>query len=410
MNLAYLTTVYPSVSHTFIRREILGLEGRGHTIQRCSIRRPDNCVDKLDLDEEEKTFYCLEQSVIRLLIDTLHMFILSPIRWLNTFFMLLRFNKQSDRGLIRHLAYLVEACVLYKEIRKKEIKHIHTHFGTNSTTVALAIKKLGGVSYSFTVHGPDEFDAPIGLSLNEKIIEAEFVVAISNYGAAQLKRWVPFEYWKKIIVVGCTVDDEFLGDESSPLPKQKSERKIVCVARLSAQKGIFILLEALKILKDKNIILNLVLAGDGELRSIIEEQLKDLGLTKQVKITGWIDGKQVKKYLSESNALVLPSFAEGLPVVIMEAFALKKPVITTWIAGIPELVEHGHNGWLISPNSSGALVNALIELINMPSERLCEMGKAGFERVKNTHSVSSEVPKLEKALSNVIGRKYTCAE
>lgn len=400
MNFAYLTTVYPSVSHTFIRREILELERRGHTVHRFSIRHPDSCVDATDHREKEKTFYCLSQPKHKIFWNSFEAFIRNPKKWTNVFFTVLRFSKLSERGLLTHLAYLAEACVLAKELQRRNVNHIHTHFGTNPTMVAFIVKQLSGVSYSFTAHGPDEFDAPIGLNLKEKIHHAEFVVAISNYGAAQLKRWAILNDWKKIIVVGCTVDDEFASGEISP---QTSRNQIVCVARLSAQKGIFILLDALARMKQNNLDMNLVLAGDGELRDDIESYVQQSGLAENVTITGWIDGKEVRKHILESRALVMSSFAEGLPVVLMEAFILKKPVLSTWIAGIPELVRHKENGWLFEPNSVEALVFALTELVNTEDLRLNEMGQKGYEDVLKTHTVLSEVPKLEEALSKVTG-------
>jgi len=403
MNIAYLTTQYPCVSHTFIRREILELERKGHTIHRFSIRKSAGCIDNIDILEEEKTFECLGQSKVSLLINVLVIFITSPVLWLKGLGVAFDFNKRSERGLITHLAYLVEACTLVRETKKRKIKHIHVHFGTNSTTVAYLVKQLSNVSFSFTVHGPDEFDAAIGFSLREKIIESSFVVAISNFGAAQLKRWVPLEYWKKILVIGCIVDDEFSGDEV-PVSIEEQSQTIVCVARLAPQKGLLILLDALKILKDRHaLIVHLVLAGDGELRPIIEQKIQELGLTEQVIITGWINGEQVKKYMLASRALVLPSFAEGLPVAIMESFILKRPVITTMIAGIPELVKHHENGWLIEANNTQDLVDAIRELFDASEFRLNEMGLRGHEAVIQRHSVLSEVPKLEKALYSAIG-------
>ena len=361
-----------------------------------------NCVDPIDYKELQKTFYCLGQSKVKILSAALLVFLTRPLKWLRALKAVIRFNSLSERGLITHLAYLAEACVLLKELNKKNINHIHIHFGTNATTVALIVKILGNITYSFTAHGPDEFDAPIGLNLIEKIENAEFVVAISNYGAAQLKRWATLDNWEKIIVVGCTVDDEFISADSD-VPVVVKNNQIICVARLSAQKGIFILLDALYRLKEKEIILNLVLAGDGELRDDIETRIQKLGLSNQVTITGWIDGQEVKRHIKASKALVLASFAEGLPVVIMEAFALKKPVITTWIAGIPELVVHEQNGWLYPPNDIDALVDSLLEFFNTPESQLIEMGERGFIDVMQTHSVKSEILKLENALLQVLG-------
>ncbi len=218
-----------------------------------------------------------------------------------------------------------------------------------------------------------------------------------------MKRWAELSDWNKIIVVGCTVDSEFLSESSEDVETKNNQ--IVCVARLSAQKGIFVLLDALCVLKQKDINLNLILAGDGELREIVEQRIRELDLVDNVTITGWINGKDVQKYISESKAFVMASFAEGLPVVIMEAFALKKPVLTTWVAGIPELVKQDRNGWLYPPNDTNSLVNALIELTNTPADKLKQMGEMGFQDVMRSHSVDSEVSVLESAFLKVIKAK-----
>ncbi|WP_296591081.1 glycosyltransferase family 4 protein [Methylophaga sp.] len=401
MNLAYLTTEYPAVSHTFIRREIVELEKRGHTIQRFSIRQSSKCIDEQDIIEQQKTIYLLSDNKLKMLLTTFFLILKSPFRSFNTLKKLFLFSRRSERGHIRHIAYFVEACVLLKYLFENNLKHIHVHFGTNATAVAYATRLLSGkkITYSFTIHGPDEFDAPIGLSLKEKALEASFVVAISNYCASQVKRWIPVSSWPKVQVIGCTVDSYFMGDESVDHSDTKT---FICVGRLSAQKGHFILLDALEILINKGIECQLVLAGDGELRGEIEAYIAKKNLNKYVTITGWVTGNEVRSLILSARAMVLPSFAEGLPVVIMEAFILNRPVITTHIAGIPELVKNGENGWLVTPNDSKQLADVMSNTLSMTTDELLEMGKCGYSAVKLKHLVSTEIPKLERALAAII--------
>jgi colanic acid/amylovoran biosynthesis glycosyltransferase len=401
MRLAYLTTEYPKVSHTFIRREIHELERRGHSVLRLAIRG-GAVADALDHAELEMTFRCLSQSSAAFAKSVLRSAGSPGALW-KAMSIARSMNKLSDRGAIRHAAYLVEASVLLREIRRHGIEHLHAHFGTNSTAVARLIRALGGPPYSFTVHGPDEFDSPRGFSLAEKVNDAEFVVGISDYCAAQLRRWVPYEQWSKIHIVRCCVGQQFF-DEAEPIDQHS--RTLVCVGRLSAQKGQLTLLEATAQLQRQGVEFELVLAGDGEMRGEIERAIDRLKLRDRVRITGWIDEATVRRQILQSRALIQPSFAEGLPVVIMEALALRRPVISTAIAGIPELVKHGENGWLVSAGNVDELTAAVRRCLRAPVEQLNQMGRAGCERVMEMHRAETEVTKLEQLFERMVARSW----
>jgi glycosyltransferase involved in cell wall biosynthesis len=393
MEIAYLTTEYPAVSHTFIRREILALENIGHVIHRYSIQDCKNISDPVDELERDKTFYCLAQGKFKLLLSGLHCLLRAPLKSLKALGLTLDFNRKSERGIIKHIAYFLEATLLLREFNKKGIKHVHVHFGTNATTVALLVSMLGGPSYSFTVHGPDEFDAPRGLSLCKKITRSAFTIGISQYCCAQLKRWANLDSWSKIKIIHCTVSDDFL----LPVPGITSgSNTIICVGRLSAQKGIFILIEAAKKLSEQGLDFKIILAGDGELRLPIEARIRESGLEDKISITGWVDGTRIKELLLSSRGLVLPSFAEGLPVVLMEALAMKRPVVTTCINGIPELVKDGENGFLTIPGDVESLANGIGKLLHTPVEQLNEMGGRGHDVVKSFFTAESQIPILAK--------------
>ncbi|MFH1111373.1 MAG: glycosyltransferase family 4 protein [Planctomycetota bacterium] len=393
MRLAYLTTKYPAVSHTFIRRELREIERRGHFVLRLAIRRADAApVDPLDREEYTKTIHCLGEPVWRLLAGIVRTIVSRPAAFVRATFLAVQTGWRSDRALLRHLAYLVEAAYLLQLLQRNEIVHTHVHFGTNSTAVARLIRRLGGPSYSFTVHGPDEFDAPNGLDIQGKVADAAFVVAISDYCSAQLRRWSSYEDWAKIHVVRCTVGDEFL-DGACSISSQSNS--LVCVGRLCPQKGQMLLVEALAKIVREGVGARLVLAGDGERRSVIARRIAEAGLQDRIEITGWISEAEVRRHIIAARALVLPSFAEGLPVVIMEAFAIGRPVISTYVAGIPELVESGVNGWVIPAGNVEQLAAAMREALTMPVEHLEAMGKRGRARVRERHYLPTEVGRLE---------------
>lgn len=392
MTIAYLVNQYPKVSHSFIRREILALEAGGTPIARFSVRScGGELVDPSDLAELHKTEVILSRGIPGLARGFIQTALAHPRQFLKALAFTLKISRRGQRGLAHHLAYLAEACILRRELHLQGITHVHAHFGTNSTTVAMLCHALGGPTYSFTVHGPEEFDRPEALLLPEKIRRAAAVVAISAFGKSQLMRWCDAADWRKIQVVHCGVDEEFLTQSTTPVAET---RQLVCVGRLSEQKGHLLLLEAIAPLAAEGIPFKLVLVGDGELRPQVEAAIAQYGLQSHVEITGWASSAEVRQHIVNSRALVLPSFAEGLPVVLMEALALARPVVSTYVAGIPELVEPGRSGWLVPPGAVEDLTAALREVLLTDSETLSAMGEQGRSRVFQQHNAATEARKL----------------
>lgn len=134
--------------------------------------------------------------------------------------------------------------------------------------------------------------------------------------------------------------------------------------------------------------------GDGELRSEIESLIKQYQLENTIEITGWASGDAVQKQILASRAMILPSFAEGLPVVIMESLALGRPVLSTYVAGIPELVEPNICGWLVPAGSIDALVTAMQTVLQTSNQELEQMGQAGAKRVSEQYNTRIEGEKL----------------
>jgi colanic acid/amylovoran biosynthesis glycosyltransferase len=394
--IAYLINQYPKVSHSFIRREIAALEAEGVMIERFAIRSCESeLVDEADKQELKRTRIVLEDGAKGLFVGLFYAVSAQPLGFLRALGLSFQLSKTSDRSIFHHLVYFAEACVLLRWCRQAQVAHVHAHFGTNSTTVAMLCRSMGGPSYSFTVHGPEEFDKVREISLSEKIKRADFVVAISSFGKSQLYRWCPLEQWSKIHMVRCGVDQEFL---TQPITTPPLAPRLVCVGRLCEQKGHLLLLEAVGQLALSGVEFELALVGDGPLRAEVEAAIDRHNLRRQVKILGWASSAEVRQQILAARAMVLPSFAEGLPVVIMEALALGRPVISTYIAGIPELVESGISGWLVPPASIEALTAVLQAVLQCPVEVLEQMGKAGSERVLQSHNVSTEVKKLAALL------------
>jgi len=394
LKIAYLVNQYPKVSHTFIRREILALERQGVSVERFALRGWDAEVKgDEDLAERGRTRHILREGVPRLLARALRRTLADPVRAWRALRAAWQMSRQAERSWPYHLMYYVEACTLADWLQEAGVEHVHAHFGTNSTEVAQLAHLLGGPRYSFTVHGPEEFDKPRFLHLAHKIRDAAFVVAISSYGRSQLWRWLPAQEWDKVCVVHCALEGSFFQGVDS-VTAQPAPR-LVNVGRLCAQKGQLLLVEAAALLKRDGLRFELVLAGDGEMRAPIEAAIARHQLADSVRITGWVDSATVRREMLAARALVLPSFAEGLPVVIMEAMAVGRPVVTTRIAGIPELVREGVDGWLVPPGDIVALKQAMRECLEASPERLLEMGRAANERVRQRHDADVEAAKLK---------------
>lgn len=395
--IAYLTNAYPKVSHSFIRREILALERQGFEVLRISIRPGrEPLPDAADRMEAERTSALLNGDYTRLFAALSTEALTRPRKFAQALMLAISTGYRGASGIGRSLAYLAEACLLVRLLNKAGIGHVHVHFGTNPAAVALLARQLSGISYSVTLHGPDEFDAPKSLLLSEKIASAAFVIAVSDFGRGQLMRWARICDWPKIKVIRCGVDRRLLaGDPAGPLSLPRSNI-LVCVARLSSQKGLNLLLEAAAdVARDRHFSLRII--GDGEMRLQLEAQIVALGLERCVTLTGWRDAEAVRGEILAARALVLPSFAEGLPLVLMEALALGRPVVATCIAGIPELVDE-QCGWLVPAGSRPALAEALRDVLDCHPARLAFMAEIGRERVVRNHNADRNAAQLADLL------------
>lgn len=390
--IAYIVSEYPKISHSFIRREIVALERLGWNIVRFAVRGwSDQLVDEADLIERDLTTYVLKQGIASLFVSVLVIAASRPAKFSQAALLALRMIRRSDRSALLHLIYFIEACWLSWRLLKSEIGHLHAHFGSNPAEVAMLASRICGISFSFTVHGPEEFDKVVGLHIAEKIRQSSFVVAISSFGRSQLYRAVDYLQWPKIKVVHCGIDGVFKG--SAPKLATNCNR-LVCVGRLSEQKGQALLIAAAAALRDEGLHFELVFVGDGALRQALERLIQVHELGSMVSIFGWADASTVRQEIVSSRALVLPSFAEGLPVVLMEAMALGRPVITTYVAGHPELVVNEQTGWLVPAGSVQELCDAIRSCLTTSDEKIEEMGAIGRTRSLDRHDVDIEAAKL----------------
>ena len=401
MRVAYLVNYYPAVTHTFIRREIHALERQGFEVFRLAIRGWDALlVDPEDQVERKRTRYILSDGILSPLIALLGMLVTRPLRLLRGLALTLRQSHRSERAVAAHLAYLAMACRVERLLRTAQVEHLHAHFGTNSADVAMLVHELGGPRWSFTVHGPEEFDKASMIGLAEKVRRCSFVVAVSFFGRSQLFRLVEYRYWPKVQVIHCGLE---CGSQDALVTSAPVARRLICVGRLCEQKGQLLLIEAAHQLAALGFQFELVLAGDDwgvppTMRNEIETLIRRYKLQDRVRITGWISGREVQAEILASRALVLPSFAEGLPIVIMEAMALGRAIISTFVGGIPELVRPREDGWLVPAGDLNSLVEAIRDCLEMSDKAIIQLGENARERVTERHNVDTEVAKLARLL------------
>ena len=399
MKIAYLMNTYPLISTTFIRREIAALEGLGVEVNRYAVRYWDEkLVDPLDIADQAKTHYLLTNNYGALFLAFFSVLFFNFVGMFRAFCLWLKVCKNAGGISIRHVAYLLQAAYFFKQTAKDNIQHVHAHFSTNSSTVAMLAHEMGGASYSFTAHGPDEFVDPSLISMKLKVQHAAFVVAISNFCRVQLVYFSSYEYWDKIMIAHCGLN---IADFNPNFEFDENNQSLICIGRLCPQKAQVLIPQALSQLKNEFPKLMVNFIGDGESRPAVEAAIKQFGVESMATLHGWKANSEVRTMLLQSRALLLPSFAEGLPVVIMESLALGRPVISTYIAGIPELVD-AKCGWMIPAGSVDDMVIAIRSALLASPSTLSSLGREGRQRIEAEHDIDKIAKQLQKQFTLAI--------
>jgi colanic acid/amylovoran biosynthesis glycosyltransferase len=368
--ITYVISQYPAISHTFILGEIKGLLGQGFRINVASINTPDRPFEQLTTAEKEAYQYTF--FVKKLLLTKLpYYFLRSLTKYPKGFF---RSLAQTLTSCVRHpitsaqqFAYWLEAMVVADVATKQGSKQLHAHFSTQGCTVAMLAAKMMGINFSLTVHGPDEFYHVSEHQLEKKFAAANFIICISDFAKSQVMKYTAFTDWEKLHVNYLGVDTNTFTPPS--ILTSNSTPVLLCIGRLVSAKGQGILIQAAKILADRSVDFSLQFVGHGPDRNSLEQFSKHHQLDKKIHFLGKVNHDKIKKLQQHADIFVLPSFAEGIPIVLMEAMACGTPCITTHITGIPELFTNDHDGLLVRPGNAIILADALERLINQPDTR-----------------------------------------
>jgi glycosyltransferase involved in cell wall biosynthesis len=364
-SIAYLVSRYPTLSMIFVLREVLALRALGFRIETASINPPDRPPEKLTPQEREEAArtYCVKcHGVAGAVAAHLKSLALNLPGYFRGLFLAIRLAGLDLARLFLNFMYLTEALMVGQWMRRNRQTHLHVHLASQAASVGLFVQRVFGCGYSLTVHGPDEFSDAEGQYISRKIAAADFIVCISSFTRSQLMTLSPYIHWNKFVVARLGVDATIFAPSARNSPQEIFE--ILCVGRLSPAKGQHLLIDAVGRLVQQGRRLRLRLVGGGPDESSLHECAARLESPQLVIFEGAVNQDRIRSIYATADVFCLPSFAEGLPVVLMEAMAMQIPCISTSIAGIPELIRNEIDGLLVPASNIEALVEALTRLMD----------------------------------------------
>ena len=393
MKLGYLISQYPALSHTFILREVRALRVRGLDVRVVSVRRCDRPIADLSADEAEEakqTFSVMEAGYLHALFANLRILCRHPLGYLRGLLYAWALTRGAPKLMVMHTFYFLEAVVAGDYFERQRVTDIHTHF---SSTVLLILARIFRVRYSLTAHGSEEFVDVVGFRLAEKVAGATFVATVAQYGMSQVLNASNPTHWHKVVVLPLGVDTDVFRPGNAARPNRGEPFRLLSVGRLSPPKGYPILVEAIALLRERGRNVRLTLVGEGPLRTVLEAQIARRGLGELIHLAGACNHDHVVSFYDASDAFVLSSFLEGIPVVLMEAMAMELPCVATWITGIPEIIENNVEGLLVPPASASAIADAVGRLMEDP-EVARRLGVAARHKVVAKYDLGRNVERL----------------
>lgn len=376
--IAYLASEYPAVSHTFIFHEVRHLRRRGLTIATFSVNRPSRpeVMSAGEREDAARTRYLKTRNPLELCRAHARLLRASPAAYLRMLRYAMGLMLRGPKSPLLALGYFAEAGMLLAGMQDAGARHVHVHFSNPAATVAMISASSGLADFSISEHGPDSFFNIAADLTAEKAARAVFVRCISHFCRSQLMRLLPFAAWDKLHIVRCGIDPGAFAPVTARPPGRRAN--ILCVGRLTPAKGQHLLVQAVAALVEAGRDVELTLVGDGPDRQSLSELAASRGIGGSVRMTGAVGLDKIHSYYEQADIFVLPSFAEGVPIVLMEAMCAAIPCISTRIAGIPELIEHGESGLLTAAGDMHGLTEAIARLLDDPELRqtLAARGRA----------------------------------
>jgi glycosyltransferase involved in cell wall biosynthesis len=399
--IAYITHSFPLLTETFVYREVFGLKRQGFRVETFAIWKPDK--NKLSQEARhlvESSYYVFPISWPRFFRSHLYFLCTRPRKYLTTLLFVLTRKGESVRNRRRVFFHFCDAVYLATEMKRLDIRHIHAHFAINAATIALVISRLLDITFSFTAHNSFFIDRVI---LKEKIRAAQFIIAISEFSRQFLTKLAPNDsVGDKIHIVHCSLSPD---DFAPPDPKPVNDVPVLLfVAQLAERKGAPVLIEACRILAERGMTFRCVIIGDGPQRTLVEQLIEQYALQRVIELTGVVFQEHLKEYLRQADVFVLPCLTasngdqDGIPVVLMEAMAMEIATISTYVSGIPELIEDGQSGFLVKEKDPVALADGIQRLLEDDELRhkLAKNGRQKIIREFNIHKNAEQLTLLFK--------------
>jgi colanic acid/amylovoran biosynthesis glycosyltransferase len=397
---AVVCSRYPAVSHAFVVNEVRALRERGFEVHTVTVRRPreDELLSRVDREEDARTFAVLPPEPLRLITAHLRALLMHPMRWLSTLSLSLSLSTGGVRAGLWRVFYFAESILVWDECRRRGVRHLHAHFANVGSDLALLAAHLGGEewSWSFTMHGCSELFEDTPHRLPEKIRRARLVVCNSDFTRAQLMKLVEHGLWERLHTVRCGIDAQRF-EAAAPRHGSNGPLRVLTVARLVPGKGHALLLEALASMRDRGIETATTFVGDGPERAALERLAGELRL--DVRFAGAVGQDELPAYYEDAEVFCLPTFAEGLGVVLLEAMAAGLPVVSSLVMGVPEVIEDGETGLLVLPGRADLLADALARLAESGELRE-RFGSAGRRWVTDEFGIERATARLAGLLDN----------
>lgn len=404
---AYLVSRYPAVTHAFIAEEVRAFREAGVRVETVSIRRPshEDIVSEDHRRELKSTRSLVPARPLPLLGDHLRAFARAPVAYVRTLVDALRMSSGGVRALLWQLYYFAEAVMLYSHLRRCDVRHVHVVFPTGASDAAMLATSYGNRStrpgeerwtWSMACYGPTEFTDISADRFAAKVDAADAVICGSHWVYSQVLAWTPPSHPERVHVVRCGIDLEAFTPRGASVRPPSSTVRLLNIAAMSPRKGQIVLVRALARLRDRGRDVTLTVVGDGPERTTLEAEVARLGLSDRVTFLGSLGHGELAGCYEQADIFCLPSFAEGMPTVLMEAMASGVPVVATTIAGTAELVEHGVCGLLVAPARDDELADALDALVTGSElrQRFAAAGRRRVEAERDLHVLTAELRRV----------------
>ena len=389
--IAYLVSDYYAPSHTFVRREVAALRASSIDVDVFSVQGGGAA--------EMSAESLLGRSPLAYIAALGWAMITRPLAFLASWWLAVRHRGPGIKALVWSQFHFVEAMMLARLLHRSGAERLHNHFANSGATVGLIASRLTGLPWSLTLHGISETEYPAGLLLGKKLETASFVACASYFMRAQAMRTVDSSHWPKMAIVRCGIDMTAL---PAPTPfSDAGPARIVCVGRLSPEKGYAGLLDALAAIAESDGEFRLVIVGDGPQMEAVQTRATELGLVDRIRFAGALPETETLGEIARADVLVLPSLMEGLPVVLMEAMAMGRPVLASRVAGIPELVVETRSGFLFTPSDWDDLARRLSALLSCRADWE-DMGRIGRAKIEEEFKVELSASRMARLFSGEV--------